>query len=136
MVVLIFSFLWSSFQTKNLLAVNVGWDCSFNYFRHCCVETINMKPEAKIDWSKYTRFQQKVYRAIMKIPAGQVLTYGQVAKLIGQPRAVRAVGNAFGENQDVPIIPCHRVVGYNSIGGYAFGLRRKIQLLKKEGYLK
>jgi methylated-DNA-[protein]-cysteine S-methyltransferase len=90
-----------------------------------------------IDFSKYTPFQQKVYRAILKIPAGEVLTYGQVARLIGQPKAARAVGNALKANRDAPDIPCHRVVSYNGIGGYSAkgGLKQKLRLLKKEGFI-
>jgi methylated-DNA-[protein]-cysteine S-methyltransferase len=90
----------------------------------------------KIDWAKYTAFQQKVYRAIIKIPKGKVWTYGQVAKKIGNPKAVRAVGTALSRNLDAPLIPCHRVVGKNSLGGYSArgGMKRKIQLLKQEGF--
>jgi methylated-DNA-[protein]-cysteine S-methyltransferase len=91
----------------------------------------------KIDWSKYSEFQQKVYRAILKIPKGQVWTYGQVARAIGSPRAARAVGNALAKNMDAPVIPCHRVVRYNgSMGGYSApgGLKMKLKLLKQEGY--
>jgi methylated-DNA-[protein]-cysteine S-methyltransferase len=90
----------------------------------------------KIDWSKYTPFQQRVYKAILKIPAGQVWTYGQVARNIGCPQAARAVGQALKRNQDAPVIPCHRVIAFNSMGGYSApgGLKRKISLLKKEGY--
>ena len=90
-----------------------------------------------IDWSKYSEFQKKVYRAILKIPKGQVWTYGQVAKKIGSPRAARAVGTALKNNQDAPIIPCHRVIRSNgSLGGYSGvgGIRGKIRLLKREGY--
>ena len=90
----------------------------------------------KINWVKYTPFQQKVYRAVIKIPPGKVLTYGQVARMIHKPKASRAVGTALKRNQDAPVIPCHRVVGYNSIGGYSGtgGVRGKVQLLKKEGF--
>ena|SRR3989344_199104 len=92
----------------------------------------------QIDWTKYTPFQIKVYKAIMKIPPGQVWTYGQVAKKIGMPKAARAIGGAMKRNQDAPVIPCHRVVGYNSMGGYSAkgGMKRKLQILKKEGYVK
>ena len=91
----------------------------------------------KIHWDKYTPFQQKVFKAIMKIPAGKALTYGQVAKLIGKPKAARAVGNALAKNMDAPVIPCHRVVSYNGMGGYSApgGIKRKLQMLKKEGYV-
>ena len=91
----------------------------------------------KINWDKYTPFQQKVYRAILKIPKGQVWTYGQVARKIGQPKAARAVGQALGRNQDAPFIPCHRVVGFNKkMVGYSApgGTKKKLAMLKKEGY--
>lgn len=89
----------------------------------------------KIDWSKYTPFQRRVYQIVMRIPAGHVWTYAQVAKKLGNSKLARAVGNALGKNQDSPVIPCHRVVGYNGIGGYSAGggIRAKLKLLKKEG---
>ena len=90
-----------------------------------------------IDWSKYTSFQQKVYRCIMKIKPGQVLTYAQVARLIGNPKSARAVGNALATNQDAPIIPCHRVIKTDGgLGGYSGrgGVKGKIKLLRAEGY--
>ena len=88
----------------------------------------------KIDWSKYTPFQQKVYRAILKIPKGRVWTYGLVARKIGSPAAARAVGTALAKNQDAPLIPCHRVVGQRGMGWYSGpgGMERKMELLKKE----
>jgi methylated-DNA-[protein]-cysteine S-methyltransferase len=90
----------------------------------------------KIDWSKYTPFQQKVFRAILKIPVGQAWTYKQVAQKIGQPQAYRAVGNALAKNMDAPIIPCHRVIGRHGLGGYSApgGIKTKLRLLKKEGF--
>jgi methylated-DNA-[protein]-cysteine S-methyltransferase len=90
----------------------------------------------KIDWSKYSPFQQKVYRQIMKIPKGQVWTYGLVALKIGHPGAARAVGTALKKNEDAPLIPCHRVVGATGMGGYSApgGMKRKMELLKREGY--
>ena len=97
-----------------------------------------MKPQPKIDWSKYTDFQQKVYRATLKIPAGKVLTYGQVAKLIGKPKAARAVGQALSKNLDAPYIPCHRVIASNGqMRGYSApgGIKRKIKMLRQEGYV-
>jgi len=91
----------------------------------------------KINWNKYTLFQQKVYRAILRIPKGQVWTYTQVARKIGQPKAARAIGQAMKRNQDAPDIPCHRVVSSSGLGGYSArgGLRTKKKLLKQEGYL-
>ena len=91
----------------------------------------------KINWSKYTPFQQKVYKAILKIPAGQVWTYSEVANKIGNPGAVRAVGTALARNQDAPHIPCHRVIRKDGhLGGYSApgGLKSKIAILRKEGW--
>jgi methylated-DNA-[protein]-cysteine S-methyltransferase len=88
-----------------------------------------------IDWNKYTKFQQRVLRVVKNIPKGKVLTYGQVAKKLGNPNLARAVGGALKANQDAPIIPCHRVIGYNNMGGYSArgGIKAKIRLLKREG---
>lgn len=90
----------------------------------------------KVNWSDYTPFESRVFKTILKIPKGQVLTYGQVAARLGNKNLARAVGKALGKNQHAPIIPCHRVVGRNGIGGYSApgGIQKKIQLLKKEGY--
>lgn len=81
-------------------------------------------------------FQEKVYGVVKKIPKGQVLTYKEVAKRIGNPKAFRAVGNILNKNFD-PQVPCHRVIRSDGkLGGYNRGDKRKIELLKKEGYLK
>lgn len=84
-----------------------------------------------------TDFEIKVYNIVRKIPKGKVLTYKEVARLIGSPLAFRAVGNALNKNPYLGIVPCHRVVKNNGqIGGYAKGTKKKIEILKKEGYLK
>ena len=79
-----------------------------------------------------TGFQKAVWRAIAKIPYGDTRTYAELARDIGKPKAVRAVGTACGKNQFPIIIPCHRVVGSHGLGGYAFGLEMKKQLLAIE----
>ena len=79
-------------------------------------------------------FTERVYDVVRKIPKGKTLTYGQVAAAIGQPGAARAVGNALNKNCDTKNIPCHRVIRSDgSTGGYAFGAKKKIAILKKEG---
>lgn len=81
-------------------------------------------------------FYSKVYDVVKKIPRGKVLTYKQVAKLAGSPKAFRAVGSAMRKNPDIKTIPCHRVVGSNGkMHGYSAGqgISTKIKLLKKEG---
>jgi methylated-DNA-[protein]-cysteine S-methyltransferase len=85
--------------------------------------------------TKYSAFNQKVWRACAAIPKGEVRTYGWIAEKIGAPGAARAVGTALGKNPFVPIIPCHRVVGVSGLGGYSGrgGLKTKLKLLRKEG---
>ncbi len=80
-----------------------------------------------------TVFQKAVWKAISTIPYGQTRTYSEIAKKIGKPRAMRAVGQACGANPVLIIIPCHRVVGASSLGGYAGGIQQKKWLLKHEG---
>ena len=77
-------------------------------------------------------FEKSVYEALLKIPYGEVLTYKQLATKINRPKAYRAVGNANAKNKNPIIIPCHRVVASNGIGGYSGGLWRKSRLLKLE----
>ncbi len=80
-------------------------------------------------------FREKVYKVVKKIPRGEVLNYQQVAKAAGSPRAFRAVGNILNENAN-PAVPCHRVIKSDGrVGGYRYGQKRKIALLKKEGIL-
>lgn len=80
-----------------------------------------------------TAFQKRVWRALSKIPPGETVTYSDIAKHIGLPKAARAVGNAVGANALAVIIPCHRVVKMDgSISGYRWGIARKRALLKKE----
>lgn len=81
-----------------------------------------------------TVFQRKVWRELCRIPFGQVAAYGEIAARIGQPKAVRAVGQANHRNPIPVIIPCHRVVAAgNKIGGYGGGIELKIRLLNLEG---
>ncbi len=81
-----------------------------------------------------TPFQQAVWKALRSIPAGSVLTYGQLAKHLGRPRAARAVGSACGANPVPFLVPCHRVVASNGgLGGFGLGLSVKRALLEREG---
>jgi len=90
------------------------------------------KPSFKV-LSRGTNFQIKVWEALLKIPSGQVVTYQAIAKMIGSPKAVRAVGNAVGKNQIAYLIPCHRVIrGTGHLGGYRWGTSRKRAMLGKE----
>ncbi|KPM53478.1 cysteine methyltransferase [Frankia sp. CcI49] len=80
-----------------------------------------------------TEFQREVWSALRDIPYAQTISYGELARRIGQPRASRAVGLANGRNPISIIVPCHRVIGANgSLTGYGGGLERKRHLLALE----
>ena len=80
-----------------------------------------------------TDFQKKVWNALLTIPYGNTLSYGEVAAQIGNPKASRAVGGANNKNPIMIIVPCHRVIGANGdLTGFACGLSAKEYLLKLE----
>lgn len=83
---------------------------------------------------KISAFQKSVYQVVKTIPRGQVRTYGWVARRLGKPGAARAVGRALHRNPFAPKVPCHRVVAQNGLGGFARGVKAKVQLLRSEGY--
>lgn len=83
-----------------------------------------------------TNFQISVWRALLNIPVGQTATYGEVAHVIGRPKAVRAVARAISANPIAFLIPCHRVIGKDGkLTGYRGGLKLKQTLLQIEGAL-
>jgi len=91
-----------------------------------------------LDLSQATPFQKKVYKIMSKIPYGEVRSYGWLAKKIGHPRALRAVGGANAKNRWPLVIPCHRIVAGNGrLTGFSApgGLNLKAHLLKLEGIL-
>jgi len=96
------------------------------------------KGEKLLLYLKGTEFQLKVWKELLKIPAGSLSTYGKIATAIGYPKAQRAVGTAIGRNPILYIIPCHRVIAQNGkMGGFYWGIEKKIELLNAEnaGYL-
>lgn len=75
-----------------------------------------------------------VYELLLKIPAGKLSTYGDLAKALGKPSASRVIGRILGKNPNPIVVPCHRVVmSDGKLGGYAYGSTRKRELLEKEG---
>ncbi len=90
-------------------------------------------PSLPLDLSQGTAFQQKVWGALCTIPFGETRTYGDIASMIGQPRAARAVGQACGLNPLAIVVPCHRVTARNDkLGGYSGGVHIKQALLAHE----
>ena len=92
--------------------------------------------DVPIDESIMRPFQRQILTTIRQIPAGQIWTYGQVAKAIDKPKSSRAVGRALGTNPVPIIIPCHRIIGSSGkMTGYIGGIDRKRALLHLEGAL-
>ena len=84
---------------------------------------------------KGTAFQQRVWEELRRIPHGETRSYGELAALLGNPNASRAVGGANGANNVAVLIPCHRVIAADgTLGGYAYGLEIKAELLRREGF--
>lgn len=80
-----------------------------------------------------TEFQKLVWNEAMKIPYGEIINYGELAKRIGKPKASRAVGMALSKNPISILMPCHRIIGKNGkLTGYAGGLDIKLKLLNLE----
>ncbi|MGE5325711.1 MAG: methylated-DNA--[protein]-cysteine S-methyltransferase, partial [Deltaproteobacteria bacterium] len=89
-------------------------------------------PELPLD-IRATAFQKRVWETLKKIPLGETKSYSEVARLVGKPRAARAVARACASNPVALIIPCHRVVRDDgSLGGYHWGIGRKEKLLARE----
>jgi len=93
-------------------------------------------PKINIEKLEGTLFQKKVWKALLNIKKGSTITYKELAKKVGKPKAVRAVANAVGANPLPVTIPCHRVIRSDgTLGGYSGkgGIKTKRILLKKEG---
>ena len=101
---------------------------------YCC-EYDTCLDRVAVDWSLLSAFQKRVFKAVMKVPYGEVTTYGTIAKKIGAPGASRAVGNALSNNPFPLVVPCHRVIrGDRRLGGFTAegGIRLKKKLLHLE----
>lgn len=88
--------------------------------------TLPLQPEG-------TSFQKSVWKILEQIPWGETLTYAEVAARLEKPGAARAIGQAVGKNPLLIVVPCHRVVAANGLGGFSSGVEVKIQLLRIEG---
>ena len=86
-----------------------------------------------LDLSGGSRFQRAVWAAVRRIPYGKTLTYAQVAHVLGKPEAARAVGGALKANPLPVLVPCHRVVASDGLGGFSLGVRLKERMLRMEG---
>lgn len=127
--------LIDAFQDRFHAAVLVGGDPEFELLVAqvvAMVEDPAHPPELPLD-IRGTAFQERVWRALRKVPAGTTVTYTELAAAIGAPTATRAVAGACAANQLAIAIPCHRVVRSDgSLSGYRWGVERKRELIARE----
>lgn len=83
-------------------------------------------------FGRVSGFRRRVWKRMMKIPCGKTMTYGELAAAAGNPKAARAAGSAVGATRLLLVVPCHRVVGKNGLGGFRCGLAWKKKLLEIE----
>lgn len=102
--------------------------------KHILIEKSVSFPQTPAYLLAGTPLQHQVWKALLEIPSGIIISYQELAKRLNVPKAVRAVANAVGANPISPLIPCHRIVRSNRhLGGYHWGLLAKANLLRKEG---
>jgi len=89
-------------------------------------------PTAELDLSTCTPFQKRVYAVVREIRRGETRTYGEVAARAGCPKGARAVGRVMATNPFAVLVPCHRVVARNGLGGFAWGLETKERMQELE----
>lgn len=117
-----------------------GWlNTYFRLFGSECVpsadtlERLRTSAEELMDWSAWTPFAKEVARHLLSgTPAGETTTYGQLAAMVGRPKAARAVGRVMASNPVPLLVPCHRVVSADGLRGFAWGLPAKRFLLDWE----
>ena len=101
--------------------------------RYCAGEKVRFSWR-DLDWRGVPDFHLRVYRVLFDLPRGRVTTYADLARLAGNPRAARAVGQAMARNPLPIVVPCHRVVRSDGhLGGFGGGLEMKHRLLSLEG---
>jgi methylated-DNA-[protein]-cysteine S-methyltransferase len=89
--------------------------------------------EVKLDWGGTPDFYREVWKVVANIPYGQTMAYSEIAEILHQPKAVRAVGMANRNNPCAVVVPCHRVIGKaGELRGYFYGLDAKMTLLRHE----
>lgn len=90
--------------------------------------------DVPVDFSLTRGFTRRTLRAATRVPYGELVSYGELARRVGSPRAARAIGNALGSNPIPIVVPCHRIVRTGGkLGGYTGGIERKLALLQLEG---
>ncbi|HOP55818.1 MAG TPA: MGMT family protein [bacterium] len=102
--------------------------------RYFICERINFG-DIPIDYGNINSTYRRILEIVRSIPYGKVHTYSEIGEMIGKPRYARVVGNAMRINPCPIVIPCHRVIGKNGLGGYGFGIQKKLLLLKLEGVM-
>jgi methylated-DNA-[protein]-cysteine S-methyltransferase len=100
------------------------------------LESSAPRPQVQMDLSQCSEFKRRIYEVVQAIPRGETMTYGEIADAAGRPGAARAVGQAMACNPFAILVPCHRVIAKNGLGGFAWGLelKEKLQMLERSSF--
>jgi O-6-methylguanine DNA methyltransferase len=121
-------------DSKNVPPQVLGWHEITTRALHRALAGKGPEELPPLDLSAGTLFQQRVWNALRQIQVGETRSYGEVARVIGNSAAVRAVGGACGANPIAVLIPCHRVLAANlRLGGFSAAMKWKRALLEREG---
>lgn len=127
---------WSPVETLKKQFPKARFRCQKVAFHKEAAQLLKRRPGKVRDLPLHlygTPFQLAVWEDLLHIEQGDITTYGEVARRVGKPHAARPVGRAVGSNPVMRIIPCHRVICTNGkMGGYRWGVERKIKLLNQE----
>lgn len=116
-------------RPSNMLSATPAVQALEKYLRGANVD-LSVFP---VDLGNRSAFEKATLQYVRQIPRGSVATYSELAAMVGSPRAARAVGNALRRNPVPLFVPCHRVLGVSSLGGFSWGLDMKRKLLLLEG---
>lgn len=89
-------------------------------------------PQVDLDLSRCSEFRKRIYEVVQAVPRGETMTYGEIADAANRPGAGRAVGQTMAHNPFAILVPCHRVIAKNGLGGFAWGLELKEKLQRLE----
>jgi len=122
----------ADFQSDRITAINVPEQIPDGLEPAMLADLLEQLSKFPIQWPNSGPFTRRIWEELQKIPAGTALTYAELAEAVGNPKAVRAVGQACGSNHLPLLVPCHRVVAEAGPGGFGLGLDWKFKLLELE----
>jgi len=125
---------WSGPKVKRVYFSEVAPEACSNLAEEIAAFLVGRAPcpQVDLDLSRCSEFKKRIYDVVQAIPRGETMTYGEIADAAGRPGAARAVGQTMACNPFAILVPCHRVIAKNGLGGFAWGLELKEKLQRLE----